>query len=236
VSLPLQRALGPGIGAFYRDLHVEHGVRMVLGRGVTAFEGDRTLRAVIADDGTRIECDLAVVGVGVVARDEIAERAGIETANGILVDELLQTSVAGVFAAGDVARAEHPLLRRSVRVEHWSTALNQGPAAARNMLGAGIAYDRLPYFFSDQYDVGMEYSGHAAEWDDVVLRGDFAGREFVTFWLREGRVVAGMNVNVWDVTGDIQALIGAGEPVDRARLADPDVPLAELLPAAAHER
>jgi 3-phenylpropionate/trans-cinnamate dioxygenase ferredoxin reductase subunit len=134
-----------------------------------------------------------------------------------------------------VARAHHPLLERSVRVEHWANALNQGPHAARNMLGAQAAYERLPYFFSDQYDVGMEYTGHAAEWDEVVIRGDLAAREFIAFWLREGRVLAGMNVNVWDVTDDIKALILAGDAVDAGRLADLEVALGDLVAANSRE-
>ena len=231
LAVPLERVLGARVGAFYRDLHAEHGVRMLLGQGLAAFEGDGQVSAIRTDRGERIDCDLVVVGVGVIPRDELADRAGIEVADGVVVDEYLQTSRAGVFAAGDVARAHHPLLGTSVRVEHWANALNQGPAAARNMLGARIAYDRIPYFFSDQYDVGMEYSGHAAATDEVVLRGDPQKREFIAFWLRDGRVRAGMNVNVWDVTDPIQALIRAGEPVDRARLADPGTPLEELLPA-----
>ncbi|MDP1849798.1 MAG: FAD-dependent oxidoreductase [Solirubrobacteraceae bacterium] len=237
LDLPLQRTLGPQLGAFYRDLHAEHGVRMLLGRGVAAFEGrpGGAIDAVRTGDGARVECDVAVVGVGVVPRDEIAGRSGICTADGILVDEYLETSAHNVFAAGDVARAHHPLLERSLRVEHWAGALHQGPAAARNMLGARVAYDRLPYFFSDQYDIGMEYTGHAAEWDDVVIRGDIAAREFIAFWLRQGRVRAAMNVNVWDMAPDIQALIGAAAPVERDRLADPSVALGDLLPAGVRE-
>ena len=235
LALPLQRALGPELGAFYRDLHADHGVEMLLDRGISAFEGEGHVSAVLTDDGRRVACDFAVVGVGVAPRVEIAARAGIKTDDGVLVDEFLQTSMHGVFAAGDIARAHHPLLDRSIRVEHWANALNQGPAAARNMLGASSTYERLPYFFSDQYDVGMEYTGHAVDWDDVVIRGDVSAREFVAFWLRDGRVLAGMNVNVWDVTGDIQALIRGHEPVDRRRLADPAVALGDLLPAAARE-
>jgi 3-phenylpropionate/trans-cinnamate dioxygenase ferredoxin reductase subunit len=235
LELPLQRVLGPQLGAFYRDLHAEHGVRMMLGHGVAAFEGDGVVSAVRTEDGTRVACDVALVGVGVTPRDEMADRSGIDVADGILVDEYLQTSKPGVYAAGDVARAYHPLLERSLRVEHWANALNQGPAAARNMLGAAVAYERLPYFFSDQYDVGMEYTGHVAECDDVVIRGDLASREFIAFWLREGRVLAGMNVNVWDMTPDIQALIRAGARVDSDRLADTGVALGDLLPAAARE-
>ncbi len=233
--LPLQRALGPRLGEFYRDLHAEHGVRMLLGHGVAGFEGKLggAIHTVRLDDGTRVACDFAVVGVGVMPRDELARRSGIETADGILVDEHLQASTANVFAAGDVARAYHPLLQRSLRAEHWANALHQGPAAARNMLGAHEAYQRLPYFYSDQYDVEMEYTGHAAEWDDVVIRGDLAAREFIAFWLRAGRVRAAMNVNVRGRTQEIEAIIQAGEPVDRRRLADTAVPLGDLIPASA---
>ena len=142
----------------------------------------------------------------------------------MLVDGRLETSVPGIFAAGDVANHLHPGLGR-LRVEHWDNALHQGPAAARAMLGADEPYARTPYFFSDQYDVGMEYSGHPVGWDRVVLRGDPATREFIAFWLTGGRVVAGMNVNVWDVAEEIGALIG--HPADPRRLADPDIPLTE---------
>jgi 3-phenylpropionate/trans-cinnamate dioxygenase ferredoxin reductase subunit len=228
--------LGPQVGSIYRDLHAEHGVQMLLGRSVVGFEGDGRVSAVRSKDGGRVECDLVVVGVGVTPRAELAQRAGIEVADGIVVDEYLQTSCPGVFAAGDVARAHHPLLGSSIRVEHWASALNQGAAAARNMLGARVPYDRIPYFFSDQYDVGMEYSGYAPLWDEVILRGDPQAREFIAFWLRDRRVLAGMNVNVWDVTEPIQALIRCGAEIDARRLADPDTPLTDLLPAAAHKQ
>jgi len=170
-----------------------------------------------------------VVGVGVAPRVELAEAAGLRVDNGVAVDDRLRTSAPNVFAAGDVARAQHPLLGAAIRVEHWANALEQGPAAARNMLGRDIAYDRVPYFFSDQYDVGMEYAGHAAPTDRVVFRGDPAAMEFLAFWLRDGRVTAGMNVNVWDVTDDIQALVRSGAPVDENALRDPDVPLSDLV-------
>jgi 3-phenylpropionate/trans-cinnamate dioxygenase ferredoxin reductase subunit len=231
MAVPLERVLGAEVGAIYRDLHAEHGVRMLLGHGVAAFEGDGHVGAVRTDDGELVACDFVLVGVGVTPRVELAQRAGIDVADGIAVNEYLQTSNPTVFAAGDVASAHHPLLQRAIRVEHWANALNQGPAAARNMLGAQVAYDRVPYFFSDQYDIGMEYSGYAPTWDDVVVRGDPAAREFIAFWLREGRVLAGMNVNVWDVTEPIQALIRSGTAIDRRRLADPETPLTELLPA-----
>jgi 3-phenylpropionate/trans-cinnamate dioxygenase ferredoxin reductase component len=179
--------------------------------------------------GERVDADFVVVGVGVLPRTRLAETAGIAADNGILADEQLQTSAPGVFAAGDAANAQHPLYGTRVRVEHWANALNQGPAAARNMLGRREPYDQMPYFFSDQYDVGMEYAGYAPAWDEVVFRGDPASREFIAFWLADERVVAGMNVNVWDVTNRIQALIRARRPVDRGRLTDPDVPLEEFV-------
>jgi 3-phenylpropionate/trans-cinnamate dioxygenase ferredoxin reductase subunit len=171
-----------------------------------------------------------VVGIGVQPRAQLASAAGLAVENGVLVDERLQTSVPGVFAAGDVANAWHPFYRERIRVEHWANALNQGPVAARNMLGRHERYDALPYFFSDQYDVGMEYAGYARTWDRVVLRGDPASREFIAFWVSDDRVVAGMNVNVWDVTDQIQRLIRTRAAVDDRRLADTDVPLEDLAP------
>jgi 3-phenylpropionate/trans-cinnamate dioxygenase ferredoxin reductase component len=227
-SVPLERVLGPEAGAIYRDIHTDHGVQLLLGTGVEGFEGDEAVERVRTSDGRVIACDLVVVGVGVQPRVQLAEQAGIAVDNGILVDEHLQTSAPGVFAAGDVANAHHPFYGERIRVEHWANALNQGPAAARNMLGQSVPYERLPYFFSDQYDVGMEYSGFARTWDRVVFRGDPQGREFVAFWLADGRVVAGMNVNVWDVNDAIQQLIRERVEVDNRRLADPDVPLEEL--------
>jgi 3-phenylpropionate/trans-cinnamate dioxygenase ferredoxin reductase component len=227
-SVPLERALGAEVGAIYRDIHTDHGVRMLMGTGVEAFEGDAAVERVRTGDGRELDCDFVVVGVGVEARTQLATQAGLPVENGVLVDEQLQTSVPGVFAAGDVANARHPFYGERIRVEHWANALNQGPAAARNMLGQASAYDRLPYFFSDQYDVGMEYSGFARTWDRVVFRGDPATREFVAFWLVEDRVLAGMNVNVWEVTDPIKRLISARIAVDDRRLADADVPLEEV--------
>ena len=224
-SVPLERVLGTELGAVYRDVHTDHGVRMQLGTGVEAFEGSEAVARVRTSDGGELNCDLVVVGVGVEPRSGLARQAGLAVDNGILVDEHLQTSVPTVFAAGDVANAHHPFYGERIRVEHWANALNQGPAAARSLLGGSEAYERLPYFFSDQYDVGMEYTGFASDWDRVVFRGDPATREFVAFWLVDDRVVAGMNVNVWDVTDAVKRLIRERLPVDARRLADPDVPL-----------
>jgi 3-phenylpropionate/trans-cinnamate dioxygenase ferredoxin reductase subunit len=228
-QLPLERVLGPELGRFYRDVHSDHGVDLHLAMGVEALRGSGAVEEVRLADGTVLQADLVVVGVGVLPRVELAETAGLALDNGIVTDEHLATSVAGVFAAGDVARAWHPVLGRPIRLEHWSSALNQGPVAAKNMLGIPTPYKRIPYFFSDQYDVGMEYSGYATEWDEVVFRGDPVSREFIAFWLKDGRLAAGMNLNVWDVAEAIAALVSGQRPVDVARLVDPDVELASLV-------
>jgi 3-phenylpropionate/trans-cinnamate dioxygenase ferredoxin reductase subunit len=229
--VPLAHALGHELGAVYRDIHLDHGVRMRHGTGVEAFEGAGAVERVRTSDGDAIDCDFVVVGVGVQPRVELARRAGVAVGDGILVDELLQTGAPGVFAAGDVAAAQHPFYGERIRVEHWANALEQGPVAARNMLGRAEPYGRLPYFFSDQYDVGMEYTGYAPSWDRVVFRGDPATREFVAFWLAGDRVLAGMGVNVWETVDPIQRLIRERVAVDDRRLADPDVALDALVPA-----
>ena len=229
-TVPLERVLGIEAGAVYRDIHTDHGAQMLLGTGVESFEGDGAVERVRTSDGRELECDFVVVGIGVQPRTQLAAAAGIAVDDGILVDEHLQTSAPGVFAAGDVANAHHPFYGERIRVEHWANALNQGPAAARNMLGRADSYDRLPYFFSDQYDTGMEYTGFARSWERVVFRGDPASGEFIAFWLAGDRVLAGMNVNVWDVTDPIQRLIRERVAVDDRRLADPDVALEELVP------
>ena len=230
--VPLANVMGPEVGAVFRELHASHGVELHLGSGVEAIVGTNSVDGVQTSGGEVVEGDLVVVGIGAVPRTELAEAAGIRVGNGIEVCEYLETSAAGIFAAGDVAAAWHPGLGERIRVEHWANALNQGPVAARNMVGKPTPYDRIPYFFSDQYDFGMEYSGHARHFDQVVFRGDPDEGKFIAFWLNDGRVVAGMNANVWDVTGPIQALIRSRQVVDIARLADPAIPLGELAPAA----
>jgi 3-phenylpropionate/trans-cinnamate dioxygenase ferredoxin reductase component len=228
LELPLLRVLGPELGGFYRDVHADQGVELLLGTGVEAIEGSGRAERVRTSDGRSIDCDAVVVGIGVAPRTQLADGV-LDVDNGILVDERLRAGAEGVFAAGDVANATHPVFERRVRVEHWANALEQGPAAARAMLGRDVRYDKVPYFFSDQYDVGMEYAGlHDPGSDELVLRGDMAGREFIAFWLRGERLMAGMNVNIWDVSDPIQELVRSGAPVDRARLADPDVPIDEV--------
>jgi 3-phenylpropionate/trans-cinnamate dioxygenase ferredoxin reductase subunit len=236
-AVPLERVLGLQIGGVYRDLHAEHGVDLHLSTQVEAIVGNGAAQGVRATDGAVIEGDLVVVGIGVTPRDELASDAGLTLENGIVVDEFLRTSAPDVFAAGDVAAAWNPMYNRRIRVEHWANALNQGQTAGHNMLSSEspdtpepplTAYTKLPYFYSDQYDLGMEYNGYAAEWDRVVVRGDTSRREFLAFWLKDGRVLAGMNANIWDQGDGIKALIRGGAAVDADRLADPSVPLADL--------
>jgi 3-phenylpropionate/trans-cinnamate dioxygenase ferredoxin reductase component len=228
LALPNERIFGAEIGAFYRDVHLQHGVEMVLSDGVAALLGERTVRSVRTTAGREIACDFVLVGIGVTPRVHLAEQAGLDVDNGILVSDALQTSAPNVFAAGDVANADHPFYGQRIRLEHWANALKQGPAAARSMLGEKTSYDRIPYFYSDQYDVGMEYSGYAPTWDEIVFRGERGSGEFIAFWLKDQRVIAGMNVNVWDVNEQIQALIRARKPLKTSALSDPDTQLESL--------
>jgi len=234
LEVPLMTVIGREVGQLYADVHRDHGVQLLTGVAVQALEGAGRVERVRLEDGRTVEGDAVVVGVGAAPRTALAEAAGLEVDNGVLVDGRLQTSAPDIFAAGDLANHLHPFYGSRVRVEHWSNALNQGPAAARSMLGSEEPYERLPYFFSDQYDVGMEYSGLADPGARVVFRGDPATRETVAFWLDEGgRVLAGMNINVWDVNDAVQALIRSARPVDERRLADSDVPLTDLVPGDA---
>jgi 3-phenylpropionate/trans-cinnamate dioxygenase ferredoxin reductase subunit len=230
-SLPLQRVLGDRMGAVFAEIHREHGVDFRFDARIEEITADRVLLA----GGEQIEADEVLLAVGVAPNVGLAADAGLAVDNGVLVDSRLRSSDPDIFAAGDIAAVDHPLLHTRVRVEHWANALNGGPVAAKSMLGQDAEQDFLPYFFTDQYDLGMEYAGWTgpgAE-PEVVVRGDLKAREFIAFWLRDGKVLAGMNVNVWDVTDQIQDLIRAGlkgATVDPARLADPGVALTELLP------
>jgi 3-phenylpropionate/trans-cinnamate dioxygenase ferredoxin reductase subunit len=228
-ALPLERVLGAEVGTVYRDLHADHGVELRLGTGVDAVEGQGSVSGVRLTDGTVLEGDLVVVGVGVLPCTELAEAAGLRVDNGVVTDQYLATSAPFVYAAGDVANALHPRYGIPIRLEHWSAALNQGPAAARNLLSHKTAYDRTPYFYSDQYDFGMEYRGWAPTWDQVVFRGNPMSRRFLCFWLGGGRVLAAMNANVWDAGDALEALVSDRTPVHPARLADPSVDLADLV-------
>ena len=232
----LYRALGPELGAVFADLHRENGVEFRFGEWVSEIRGPGAggqagpVGEVVTSSGHTVPADVVVVGIGVEPNAGLAAGAGLEIGNGVVADAALRTSDTSIYAAGDVANAYRPLLERMVRVEHWDNALNSGPAAARSMLGQNVAYDPVPYFFSDQYDLGMEVAGlpEPGGYDQVLYRGDLPGREFIAFWLVGGAVMAGMNVNVWDVNEDIQALIRSGKRVDPARLTDPDIPLTDL--------
>jgi NADPH-dependent 2,4-dienoyl-CoA reductase/sulfur reductase-like enzyme len=226
---PLHAALGPDMGAVFARLHRQHGVDLFTDTTVREFRGtDGRVTSVVTDGHAGLDADLVVVGVGATPNIELAAAAGLEVDNGVVTDHALRTSAADVFAAGDVASSFHPLYGRYVRVEHWANALNGGPAAARSMLGQDVVYDRVPYFFTDQYDLGMEYSGLGGPGDTVVTRGNPDDGAFIAFWLENGRVTAGMNVNVWDVTEPIQQLIRIRRQVPVASLTDVDTPL-ELL-------
>ena len=227
----LYRSIGPEARRGFADLHRSHGVEFRFGEGVAELRGsDGRVGSVITSADEELPADVVIVGIGAVPNDAIAAAAGLEVENGIFVDEALRSSDPAIFAAGDVANWFNPLLGRRIRVEHWANALAGGPAAARSMLGQEVSYDVVPYFYSDQYDLGMEAAGlpEPGSYDQVVYRGDREALEFIAFWLSDGAVVAGMNVNVWDVNDDIQALIRSGVSVDVARLEDPDIPLTEL--------
>ncbi len=230
--LPLLRVLGPEVATVFADLHRAHGVDLRCDISVTGIETDDDGAAVVRlGDGDGIAADLVVVGVGIAPNTGLAEAAGLKVDNGVVVDEYLRTSDPDIFAAGDVANAYHPLLRRQLRVEHWANALHQPDVAARSMLGQEASYGRLPYFFTDQYDLGMEYFGYAdpEDCDEVVLRGDVAGLAFAAFWLRSGHVLAGLHVNQWDDADAVKQLVRAQQQVEVSRLRDAAVPLSELL-------
>ncbi|MDN5749887.1 MAG: FAD-dependent oxidoreductase [Pseudonocardia sp.] len=240
-ALPLLRVLGPQLARVFADLHTEHGVDLRCGVTVRELRPDPTDHAAVGAvqlaDGTELVADVVLVGIGVTPNVDLARSCHLDVDNGILVDRRLVSSDSDILAAGDVANAFHPTLGRQLRVEHWANALHQPAVAAAAMLGRSADYDRLPYFFTDQYDLGMEYTGytHPDSNDQLVVRGDTATREFIAFWLHDGRVVAGMNVNVWDVTEPIRALIESAEEVDPARLGDLDVPLTDVaVPRTGH--
>jgi 3-phenylpropionate/trans-cinnamate dioxygenase ferredoxin reductase subunit len=231
-ALPLLRVLGPEVAGIFASLHRDHGVDVRCGVQVAEITGQYgQADGVRLGDGSLVAADAVIVGAGILPNTRLAAAAGLRIDNGIRVDEHLRSSNPDIYAAGDVANAFHPVLGRHVRVEHWANAVHQPQTAAHAMVGLHASYQRLPYFFTDQYDLGMEYTGHVQPggYDQVVLRGDVQGREFVAFWLSRGRVLAGMNVNVWDVTTTIESIILAGRPVDTAKLGDPDAPLESLV-------
>jgi len=230
--VPLSSALGDELGEVFAALHEEHGVHIRRGEAATAFRTEGGAVTGVEYAGGVVDADVVIVGAGAVPLVSLAQDAGLEVASGILVDAGMRTSADGVFAVGDAANPYHPVVRQRLRSEHWANAIGTGKTAALNLLDRGVEYDDIPYFYTDQFDLGMEYSGYAPllEGTHVVYRGDVVGREFVSFWVTpRGRVVAGMNVNVWDVNEQVQGLIRSQSPVDEAKLADPGVPLGDLV-------
>ena len=230
LELPLLRVLGREMGQVFADLHRSQGVDLRLGVRIDeVISTGSTATGVRLADGTRIGADAVVAGIGATPSTELAEQAGLETGDGIVTSAALRTSDPDIFAAGDIANAFHPLLGHHVRVEHWANALKQPAVAAAAMLDEDTRYEELPYFYTDQYDLGMEYVGHVGSgYDQIVVRGDLEAGEFIAFWLKDGRVLAGMNVNIWDVTDSIKNLIRSGHPVNADALGDPGTSLEDL--------
>jgi 3-phenylpropionate/trans-cinnamate dioxygenase ferredoxin reductase subunit len=229
--LPLLGALGAECGAVFADLHRDHGVNLLLSCDVEKIvtSAGKAVGVRLAD-GSTVDADSVLVAVGAAPNSELAEHAALDVAHhGVQVDASLRTSNPDIFAVGDIAAAEHPLFKTRIRTEHWANALKQPAVAAAGMLGQPAEYDELPYFFTDQYDLGMEYVGNAPSYERVVFRGDVERREFVSYWLDgDNRVLAGMNVNIWEGLDDIKQLVRARTAVDPDRLADNQVPLTEL--------
>jgi 3-phenylpropionate/trans-cinnamate dioxygenase ferredoxin reductase subunit len=227
-AVPLQRVLGADIGRMIARLHADNGVALRLGTAVAELQGAGRVEQVVLGDGRIVPADLVVVGVGVTPRLDLAVQAGLRVDNGVVVDEFLETSAPGIYAAGDIANAFHPRYGTHLRVEHWANALNQGLTVGRNVAGQRESYERLPYFFSDQYDLGLEYIGQTGPHDAIVVRGDVEDRKFIAFWHHNGMVNAAMNVNVWDVADDLKVIVNARRPIDPLRLSDASVALDEL--------
>jgi 3-phenylpropionate/trans-cinnamate dioxygenase ferredoxin reductase subunit len=231
-DLPLQRVLGPEVAPIFDELHRSHGVD--LRYRTTAAELTGRLGAVtgvILSDGTKMDADMIIVGIGAAPRTELAAAAGLKIDNGIVVDEHLRTSDPDIFAAGDIAHAYSPRLGRHIRVEHWANARRQGVVAAKAMLGQDAVDLRPSYFYTDQYDLSMEYTGDIgpAGYDRVIFRRYAEPGQMIVFWLYEQRVQAGMNINIWDVAEDIERLVASARPINVDDLADRDIPLASLI-------
>jgi 3-phenylpropionate/trans-cinnamate dioxygenase ferredoxin reductase component len=227
-KVPLRRVLGEEVGRVMEGVHRDHGATLVLEDTVAAFEGAGRVERVSTQGGRHIECDFVVVGLGIEPVTELLAGTGAQIDNGIVVDEHCRTGVEGIYAAGDVANHYHPVFKRRIRVEHWQNALEQGPAAARSMLGKREPYDEVPWFWSDQYDFNLQYAGFHTEWDDLVVRGSMEERNFVAFYRKGGRVLAAVAANRGRELRRSMRLIKAQRPVDASNLRDPDVDLRTL--------
>lgn len=234
-TVPLNTAIGDDAGSVFAELHRDHGVDLRMSTAVSGIVGEGgRVTGVQLDDGEVVPADVVVIGIGAIPETGLAEAAGLEVDDGVSTDAAFRTSAEDVYAVGDVANVFHPVLGRPIRIEHWANAENAGKAAGRSLAGQHVEYDEIPYFYTDQYDLGMEYSGYGvlAAGVDPLFRGNRDAREFIAFWLAEGRVVAGMNVNVWDVNETVQQLIRSRAVIDPARLVDPAAPLDELVAGA----
>jgi 3-phenylpropionate/trans-cinnamate dioxygenase ferredoxin reductase subunit len=227
-SVPLQKVLGPEIGGVLKDIHSDQGVNLIFEDHVVRFEGGSRVERVVTQAGRSIDCDFALVGVGVEPVVDAVAEAGIEIDNGILVDEYCRTTVDGIFAAGDVANHYHPVFGERMRVEHWHNALNQGPAAARNMLDKNLPYDEIPWFWSDQYEYNLQYAGFHREWDEIVVRGNLVERDFIAFYIKDGLVAASVGIDRGRDVRRAQGLIKARKAVNPALLRDEEVDLRTL--------
>jgi 3-phenylpropionate/trans-cinnamate dioxygenase ferredoxin reductase subunit len=212
-------------------LHRDHGVEMILDDAVTAFEGAGKVERVVTRKGRRIECSLAVFGLGIEPATELVAGTAVRVDNGIVVDDQCRTSVPGIFAAGDVANHFHPVCGRRMRVEHWQNGVKQGAAAARSMLGRGQPYDEVHWFWSDQFDANIQYAGFHAAWDRMVVRGSLAERKFLAFYLAEDRLESVVAINQGRDVRRALPIIKSRVAVDPARLEDPTVDLRTLAPA-----
>ena len=230
-TVALRRVLGEEVGRVVGEIHRDHGTELIFEDKVAAFEGAERVERVTTQRGHRIECDFVVVGLGVEPAAELLAGTGVEIDNGVVVDEYCRTGVEGIYAAGDVANHYHPLFKRHIRVEHWQNALKQGPAAARNMLGENEPYGDIPWFWSDQFEHNLQYAGFHSEWDELVVRGNTAERNFVAFYRKDGRVLAAVAINRGRDLRRSIPLIKAQEEIAATTLCDLDVDLRTLVGA-----
>jgi 3-phenylpropionate/trans-cinnamate dioxygenase ferredoxin reductase component len=227
---PFERILGPEVGAVFQAIHEDHGVTFHMGEHVDRFEGEGRVQRVVTTEGTVVECDSVVAGVGIEPVTELAAAAGLDVDNGILTDQQGVTSHPDVFAAGDVANQDHPVLGRRVRVEHFDNALKQGAAVGKSMLGATDPIGDVHWFWSDQYDHNLQMVGHALSWDGIEVRGSLEERDFVVFYMKDGVVEAVAGLDRGRDVRRARDLVRARRPVDPAALRDPDVDLKTLAP------
>lgn len=225
---PLSRILGDRIGKILAEVHRENGISTIFEDIVTQFEGRHRVERVMTKRGRRIECDFVVVGVGVEPAVDLIAGTGIATDNGIVVDEYCHSSLEHVYAAGDVANHYHPVFGQHVRVEHWQNARQQGAAAGRNMIGKHQPYESIPWFWSDQYDLNLQYAGFHKSAEQVVIRGSLAKRDFLAFYMNGGRIDAVVALNRGKDVRRVMPMIKSRRAVDPAHLANDEIDLRSL--------